>query len=537
MRLCGFARDEMFTSHEKGPMTNSQPGRVYLVGAGPGDPGLLTLKARDCLAEADVVVYDYLANPVFLDFAREEAERLYVGKKGGCHTRTQDEINRLLVDLALEGRTVTRLKGGDPFVFGRGGEEAEALAAAGIPFEVVPGVTSAVAVPAYAGIPLTHRDLTATVAFVTGHEDPTKETSSIHWDRLATGVGTLVFLMGVGNLPLIAEQLMTHGRSGLTPTAVIRRGTTAEQRTVTGPLKDIARIVKDAGLKPPAVIVVGEVVSLRDTLSWFENRPLFGLRVVVTRAREQASPFMARLAELGAECIQFPTIQVIPPETWEPLDAAIRGLKVYAWLLFTSVNGVRYFFERLAAQEKDARFLGGIRIGAIGPATAEALERRGIRPDLVPSEYRAEAVVDALGKESMTGLRVLLPRAEKAREVLPRELEKMGASVDVVPAYRTVKPDRDVSRVRGLLEQGVIDVITFTSSSTVTNFVEMFAGEEGALREWMRHTRVACIGPITARTAEQQGFSVDVMPAAYTIEALTEAVIQHTAGASAGKAP
>lgn len=512
-------------------MKNTQPGTVYLVGAGPGDPGLLTLKARDCLAQADVVVYDYLANPVFLDFAREGAECVYVGKKGGCHTRTQEEITRLLVDLALEGRTVARLKGGDPFVFGRGGEEAEALAAAGVPFEVVPGVTSAVAVPAYAGIPLTHRDLTATVAFVTGHEDPAKETSSIAWDRLATGVGTLVFLMGVGNLPFIAERLMTHGRSGDTPAAVIHRGTTPEQRTVTGPLKDIARIVQDAGLKPPAIIVVGEVVSLRDTLSWFERRPLFGLRIVVTRAREQASVFLARLAELGAECIQFPTIQVVPPESWDPLDAAILRLEGYAWVLFTSVNGVRFFFERLAARGKDARALAGVRVGAIGPATAEALERQGIRPDLVPGEYRAEAVVEALGRESVAGLRVLLPRAEKAREVLPQELENRGASVDVVPAYRTVKPDRDVTRVRTLLEQGAIDVITFTSSSTVTNFVEMFPGEEALLRGWMRNARVACIGPVTARTAEQQGFSVDVMPSSYTMEALTEAVIQHVAGA------
>lgn len=518
-------------------MTNTQPGTVYLVGAGPGDPGLLTLKARDCLAKADVVVYDYLANPVFLDFAREGADRLYVGKKGGCHTRSQEEITRLLVDLAREGRTVTRLKGGDPFVFGRGGEEAEALAEAGVPFEVVPGVTAAVAVPAYAGIPLTHRDLTATVAFVTGHEDPGKETSSIAWDRLATGVGTLVFLMGVGNLPVIAERLMANGRSGDTPTAVIRRGTVVEQRTVTGPLRDIARIVQEAGLTPPAVIVVGEVVSLRGTLSWFEKRPLFGRRIVVTRAREQASGFLARLAELGAECIQFPTIQVVPPETWGPLDAAIRDVGVYTWLLFTSVNGVRFFFERLAAQEKDARFLGGVRVGAIGPATAEALEGRGIRPDLVPGEYRAEAVVEALGGENMAGARVLLPRAEKAREVLPLELEKMGASVDVVSAYRTVKPDRDVSRVRSLLEQGAIDVITFTSSSTVTNFAEIFAGEETALREWMRRAKVACIGPVTARTAEDQGFSVDVMPFSYTIEALIESVVRHVAGEPALETP
>ncbi len=506
-------------------MTTVDPGTVYLVGAGPGDPGLLTLKARACIERADAVVYDYLANPAFLAFAPEGAELVYAGKQGGCHTRTQEEINRILVDLARAGKRVVRLKGGDPFVFGRGGEEAEELAAAGVPFEVVPGVTSAIAVPAYAGIPLTHRDMTATVAFVTGHEDPSKERSSIAWNRLATGAGTLVFLMGVGNLPSIAARLMEHGRSRETPVAVIRRGTTAEQRTVTGPLWDIARRVQDQGLKPPAIIVAGEVVSLRGTLDWFERRPLFGKRVVVTRARSQASGFLERLAELGAECIQFPTIEVVPPETWDPLDRAILSLDRYDWVVFTSVNGVRFFFERLAALDKDARALHAARVGAIGPATAGALRSRGIRPDLVPSEYRAEAVVEALGEGALEGVQVLIPRAARAREVLPEELQRRGARVDVVTAYRTVKPDRDTSRIRGMLERGEIDLITFTSSSTVTNFLEMFAGEEEALLGWMRTVNVACIGPITAQTAEKRGLSVDVMPASYTIEALTEAVV------------
>ena len=511
-------------------MATAEPGMVYLVGAGPGDPGLLTLKARECIERADALVYDYLANPAFLEFAREGAERIYVGKKGGCHTRTQEEINRLIVDLARSGKRVVRLKGGDPFVFGRGGEEAEELAAAGVFFEVVPGVTSAVAVPAYAGIPLTHRDMTATVAFVTGHEDPIKERSTIAWEHLATGVGTLVFLMGVGNLPSIAERLMACGRPGRTPVAVIRRGTVSEQRTVTGPLERIAEIVKEKGLKPPAIIVVGEVVSLRETLNWFERRPLFGKRIVVTRAREQASGFLARLAELGADCIQFPTIQVVPPESWDPLDRAIRALEAYGWILFTSVNGVRFFFERLEALEKDARALRGARVGAIGPATAEALRRRGIRPDLVPDEYRAEAVVEGLGKESLASVRVLLPRAEKAREVLPEELERRGARVDVITAYRTVKPDRDTSRVRDMLERGEIDLITFTSSSTVTNFLEMFGGEEEAVRGWVKRATVACIGPITAKTAEKLGLSVDVVPTDYTIDSLTEAVVKHFSG-------
>ncbi len=506
-------------------MTAAQPGTVYLVGAGPGDPGLLTIKARDCIRQAEAVVYDYLANPAFLDSAPEEAELIYVGKKAGSHTLSQEEINRLIVDLARAGKRVVRLKGGDPFIFGRGGEEAEELAASGIPFEVVPGVTSAVAVPAYAGIPLTHRDMTATVAFITGHEDPSKEKTSIAWDRLATGAGTLVFLMGVGNLPKIAERLMEHGRSGATPTAVIRRGTVSQQRTVTGPLKDISRIVRDEGIKPPAIIVVGEVVSLRDALNWYERRPLFGRRILVTRAREQASGFMARLSDLGAECIQFPTIRVVPPENWGPLDEAIRNLGAYGWILFTSVNGVRFFFERLEAGEKDARDLSGARVGAIGPATADALRRRGIRPDLVPPEYRAESIVEALGREALDGVRVLLPRAEKAREILPRELGRRGAMVDVVPAYRTVRPDHDTTRVRAMLERGEIDLITFTSSSTVTNFSDMFAEDPASMRNWMKRTAVACIGPITAKTAEEQGFSVDVIPPAYTIDSLTQAVL------------
>ncbi len=511
-------------------MTDNKSGMVYLVGAGPGDPGLLTVKARDCLRQAEAVVYDYLANPAFLDFAPDGAELVYVGKKAGAHTLGQEEINRLIVDLALTGKRVVRLKGGDPFIFGRGGEEAEELAAAGIPFEVVPGVTSAVAVPAYAGIPLTHRDMTATVAFITGHEDPSKDRTSIAWDRLATGVGTLVFLMGVGNLPNIAERLMAHGRSGETPTAVIRRGTVSRQRTVTGPLKKIARIVQDEGIKPPAIIVVGEVVSLRETLNWYERRPLFGRRIVVTRAREQASGFMARLSELGAECIQFPTIRVVPPESWVPLDEAVRNLGGYAWLLFTSVNGVRFFFERLEAGEKDARYLQDVRIGAIGPATADALRRRGIRPDLVPPEYRAESIVEALECEPLEGVRILLPRAEKARKILPEELRRRGGVVDVVPAYRTVMPDRDTTRVRAMLESGEIDLITFTSSSTVTNFSEMFAEDAASMRNWMKRTAVACIGPITSKTAEELGFSVDVVPSSYTIDSLTKAVLDHFSG-------
>jgi len=508
-------------------MEEMRKGKVYLVGAGPGDPGLLTIKGQECISRADVVVYDFLANPVFLSYARENAEVIYVGKQGGHHTATQEEINKLIVERARRGETVVRLKGGDPFIFGRGGEEAEELVAAGVDYEVVPGITSAIAVPAYAGIPLTHRDHTATVAFITGHEDPTKEQSTIAWDKMATGAGTLVFLMGVGNLPAIAARLMEYGRSPQTPVAVIRRGTIPEQKTVVGTLATIAGAAETAGIKPPAIIVVGEVVGLREKLQWFEKRPLFGRRIVVTRAREQASGFLKTLSGLGADCIEFPTIEVVPPESWDPLDAAIRQLSRYDWLLFTSANGVKYFLERLDNGGKDVRDLRGLRIGAIGPGTAGAWSAMGIKPDLVPDEYRAEAVVEAMARFGVKGRKILLPRAVKAREILPEALREMGAEVDVVPAYRTVRPAHDVKRVEGMFERGEIHMITFTSSSTVTNFMGMFKGKEEKVREWMEPVIVACIGPITAKTAEKLGFQVDIMPPAYTIDSLTEAIVAY----------
>ncbi|MBW1783043.1 MAG: uroporphyrinogen-III C-methyltransferase [Deltaproteobacteria bacterium] len=501
-------------------------GKVYLVGAGPGDPGLLTIKGRECLCRADVVIYDYLANRSFLDHARDEAELIYVGKKGGSHTMRQEEINALIVNRAGAGETVVRLKGGDPFIFGRGGEEAQELARAGVNFEIVPGVTSAISVPAYAGIPLTHRDYTPTVAFVTGHEDPLKEKSGIAWDRLATGVGTLVFLMGVGNLPQIAERLMTHGRSPDTPVAVIRRGTSAEQATWVGRLESIARIAEENRIRPPAVIVVGDVVRLREDLNWFETRPLFGKRIVITRAREQASEFLRILEALGAAPIEFPTIEVRPPESWESLDRAINALDGYDWLLFTSVNGVRFFLDRLGFLKKDIRDLKGIKIGVIGPKTADAWVHMGIRPDLMPDEYRAEAIVESFKKVGISGAKILIPRAAKAREVLPEQLRKAGARVDVVHAYQTVSPVHDTGRVRELLMRGSIDMVTFTSSSTVSNFVKMFEADGNQLQEWMEPVIVACIGPITAKTAEANHLRVSLMPPEYTIESLAGAIIR-----------
>jgi uroporphyrinogen III methyltransferase / synthase len=513
-------------------MTCTGKGKVYLVGAGPGDPGLLTLKGKECLQKADVIVYDNLANRAFLEHAGPGAEVIYAGKEGSRHTLSQEEINRLLVQKAAQGLQVVRLKGGDPFIFGRGGEEAQELVQAHIPFEIIPGITSAIAVPAYAGIPLTHREVTSTVAFITGHEDPTKEHSSIPWDKLTTGAGTLVFLMGVGNLPKIAQSLMIHGRPPETPAAVIQNGTAPGQRTVTGTLREIAEKARIQKIRPPAIIVIGDVVKLREELNWFESRPLYGKRIIVTRAREQASDFVLQLRDLGAECIEFPTIQVIPPESWEPLDHVIENLHHYDWLLFTSVNGVRYFFERLDAKGRDGRDLKGVKIGTIGPKTEEAMRGRGIRPDLVPEEFRAEGLVECFRRQGAKDLKILIPRAAQAREILPEELKRMGALVEVVDAYRTVKPMGDVHKVRDLLAAGEIHMVTFTSSSTVRNFAEMFHSEGDPFALWMEKTAIACIGPVTAKTAEEMGFKVGLTAAEYTIPALAKAIVQFFSSSS-----
>jgi uroporphyrinogen III methyltransferase/synthase len=499
-------------------------GKVFLIGAGPGDTGLFTIKGMECLRRADVVVYDELANRELLGLAREGAELLYVGKKAGNHSLPQEGINDLIVSKAIEGKDVARLKGGDPFIFGRGGEEAQQLARAGISFDVVPGVTSAIAVPAYAGIPLTHRDFTSTVAFVTGHEDPSKEGSRIAWEHLAHAAGTIVFLMGVGNLERICSELIRAGRPPATPVAVIERGTLAVQRTVTGSLESIGTIARDAGIRPPSIIVVGEVVGLREELGWFEKRPLFGRGILVTRAREQASRFVELLSEMGAKCFEFPTIEIAPPESWSELDDAVARLSSYSWIVSTSVNGVRYFLERLHAAGKDSRALGGISVAAIGPKTAEAWEEAGIRPDLVPDEYVAEAVVSAFGRYDLKGKAVLIPRAVDARELLPQELERMGARVHVVPAYRTIKPKGDSDKVRGLLREGLVDMVTFTSSSTVKNFAALFAEDRGEFARLMDGVAVGCIGPVTAKTAEGEGLKVSVVPSAYTINAFAEAI-------------
>ncbi len=504
-------------------MTN-QTGKVYLIGAGPGDPGLITVKGLECVKKADVIIYDYLANERLLDHRRPEAELIYVGKQGGRHTLPQGEINSLIVKRAKEGKIVTRLKGGDPFIFGRGGEEAEELVDNGIPFEIVPGVTAATAVPTYAGIPLTHREHTASVAFVTGHEDPTKPESKVHWEKIATGIGTLVFFMGMKNLHSIVDNLVANGRKPETPVALIQWGTRTDQRVVTGTLQDIEPKVKAAKLGPPAIIVVGEVVKLREKLNWYESKPLFGKRIVVTRSRDQASVFAELLINAGATTIEFPTIDVVPPASWEELDRAIAEIEGYQWIIFTSANAIRFFFERLRNLGRDLRILKGVNLCVVGSKTAEALEAHGLRPDLVPSEFKAEGVLAALGGIKVKGHRFLIPRAKVARELIPDKLREQGAEVTVATAYENMRPAADLERVQKLFEENKIAAVTFTSSSTVHNFVEILGQKE--YKKLMAGVVVACIGPVTAKTAEEYGMKTDIMPRDYTIPALVEAMVE-----------
>ena len=505
--------------------TNRKTGTVFLIGAGPGDPGLITVKGVECIAKADVVVYDYLASPALLAHAGDDVELIYVGKKGGDHTLSQEGINALIVEKAQQGKTVARLKGGDPFIFGRGGEEAEVLVAAGIPFEVVPGVTAAIGASAYAGIPLTHRDYTSDVAFITGHEDPTKAESSIDWKALATGIGTLVFFMGVKNLPAIVENLITHGRPAETPVAVIRWGTTPQQKTATGTLATIVDTVREAGIKAPAIVIVGGVVNLRETMQWFEKRPLLGRRIVITRARQQASDLVRMLTEAGAQCIQCPTIRVVPPSDWNPVDRAIDALGAYDWIVFTSVNGVDYFFRRLFEQGMDARALGSVKTASIGPATADRLRSWGLVSDIIPKSYRAESVVEAFSAMPVAGKKVLLPRAREARSVLPVELTRMGAAVDEVTVYETRQAESDAVDLVDRLTAGTVDMVTFTSSSTVKNFHRLLPADR--VDRLMKHVAVASIGPITSQTARDLGLEVTVEAETYTIPGLVQAIVKH----------
>lgn len=498
--------------------------KVYLVGAGPGDPGLITVKGLECIRGADVLVYDNLVDERILGDAHSNIELIYVGKTPQRHTMEQGEINALLIEKAREGKIVVRLKGGDPFIFGRGGEELQALAAEGINFEVVPGISAGVAAPAYAGIPVTHRGLASSFAFITGHEDPTKRKSSIAWDKLATGVDTLVFFMGFENLSLIVDQLIQHGRSPATPVALIREGTRPSQQVVTGTLENIVALAKENNFKPPTVIVVGEVVRLRESVRWFDTRPLFGKRVLVTRSRHQASVLSSLLAEHGAEPIEMPTIATAEmPHYWD-LDRAITNLSDYQWVILTSANGVEAFFNRVRAQGMDAREFKGIKLCAIGPATAAALAKCGLMADFTPPVYTVEGIIAGFKDKDIRGSRILIPRAELADGGLVERLSDMGAYVEQISAYRVVPATDDAAVARGkqLLSEGKIDIVTFASSSTVRNLVA-FLDDKGKCLE---STTIACIGPVTAATARELGLRVDIVAQESTVPGLIDAILK-----------
>ena len=503
-------------------------GTVYLIGAGPGDPGLLTIKAKECIETADVVVYDYLASSFLLNYARNDAQIIYVGKKGGDHTLSQDKINLLLVGKAKQGFDVARLKGGDPFVFGRGAEEAQMLLSHKVPYEVVPGVTSAIAAPADAGIPVTHRDHTSFVSFITGHEDPTKKNTRMQWDVYAKSNATLVFLMGVKNLENIVKNLVKHGKPSDTPIALVRWGTTARQKTVTGTLETIVALVKQAKLKSPAIIVIGHVVSLRKELAWFDKKPLFGQRIVITRARAQASDLLSKLSKLGAQCIEIPTIQIVPPEDTAPLKKSIKNIKDYDWLVFTSVNGVKFFFDTLFDMGRDVRVLGHLKFACIGPVTKERLKTYGILSDILPKTYRAESVIEAFSTVEIKDKKVLLPRAKQARTILPEELTKMGAHVDDVAAYETRLNTDGKENLILLLENNEIDVITFTSSSTVSNFMSLLESKD--TRKLLKNVVTASIGPITSDTARSLDIEPDIEATEYTIQGLVKSLLAYYEG-------
>ena len=504
---------------------NNLPGKVFLVGAGPGDPGLITVKGLRCLQQADVVVYDRLMDPALLRSAPATAELVFVGKERGRQALTQAEINQLLVERAAAGAVVVRLKGGDPFVFGRGGEEAQVLAGQDIPFEVVPGITSAIAAAAYAGIPVTQRRVATCFTVVSGSEDPTKPESSIPWDVLARTGGTLIVLMGWAALQSILETLQRQGMAPDTPVALVQWGTWKKQQTVSGALSGVVAKAQAAGLTPPVVAVIGPVVNLREELRWFDRQPLFGRRALITRSRTQASHLRTLLEELGAEPLELPTIEIAPLEDYAELDAALArhsNLNSGYWLIFASANAVDAVFARLETAGRDARALAGATIGAIGPATAAALAQRGLRADFIPQTSVSEAVVAELAGRNWAGVPVLLPGADIGRDALARGLADRGAQVERVTAYRTLTPQGAGKEARRLLEQGV-DVITFTSSSTVRNLLNLLEGDKGLLESAL----IACIGPVTAAAARELGLRVDLVAAEHTVEGLVEALVNH----------
>lgn len=508
-------------------MENDDIGVCYLVGAGPGAPGLLTLRGRECIEQADVIVYDYLVNPQLLRWARPNAEVVYAGKKSREHTISQQEINALIVQRALDGKSVARLKGGDPLVLGRGGEEAEELEAAGVPFEIVPGVSSAIAAPAYAGIPVTHRSHNSVLTIFTGHEDPKKDGPTVDYAKLAAADGVLVMLMGMGRIAEITEALRAGGADPERPVALVRWGTTGRQETLTGVLSDIAGKAAEAGFKAPVVAVFGEVVNLREKLNWFEKRPLYGRRIVVTRTQQQAGVLSQRLQDLGADVIELPTIRVEPPKDMRAFGELVQAAHNYDWLIFTSPNGVEAFFEIFFRLYGDAREIGAARIAAIGPGTAEKIREYRFGVDLIPERFVAEGLIEAFEAEvgSVENLRILWVRPEKARDVVSKKLSKKGAILDEAIAYRTVPETQDVcGGIERFSEDGA-DIVTFTSASTVEGFHKLKLPLPESLK-------IASIGPITSKALQTNGLYVDIEAEQHDIPGLVAAILEHFEGAS-----
>ncbi|KNY28004.1 uroporphyrinogen-III C-methyltransferase [Pseudobacteroides cellulosolvens] len=498
-------------------------GIVYILGAGPGDYGLLTLKAADCIRKADVIVYDRLINASIFSLAKKDAEYINVGKMPDHHAVPQETINQILLDKALEGRVVARVKGGDPFIFGRGGEEAEVLQKNGIEFEIVPGITSAVAAAAYAGIPVTHREYCSSLHIITGHEKPGRDESFIDYEVISKLEGTLVFLMGMKNLDEISTNLIKHGKKSTTPAAVIERGTTISQRVVVGTLEDISKKVIDEGIKSPAVTVIGNVVALSERLNWFPKGKLKGKRIVVTRAREQASSLVEEIRKLGGDVIEFPTIRIEEPLDYQHFDRVLRDLNTYKWVVFTSVNGVKGFFKRMRTLKIDIRSLAGIHIAAVGEATAMELSEVGLNVDYMPDDYTTKELLKGLVELMGKGEKVLLARADIASKELSEGLKSNDIDFEELTVYRTVMEASMKSTVEDYLKQNKVDFITFASSSTVKNFIEILGKEN---MELLSKTKIVCIGPVTSQTAKESGLFVSAVADKYTIDGLVDKLVE-----------
>jgi uroporphyrinogen III methyltransferase/synthase len=511
----------------KAGLRMAKKGRVYLVGAGPGDPGLLTLRAKEVLSRADAVIYDTLVSPMIVNWAPSTAQKIFRGKRAKPGALSQAAINRLLVKLAKQGKQVVRLKGGDPFVFGRGAEEAEALIEAGLEFEVVPGVTSVIAVPAYAGIPVTHRNLNSSFTVVTGHEDPTKQNPQINWMNLAQSQGTLVFLMGLHALQRVCHRLIEEGKSPSTPAAIIQAGTTSRQKTVTGTLQTLPNLARKAKLKPPATVVVGPVVALRDSLQWIQRRPLFGWRVLVTRGRLPYNSLSELLARQGAEVVEIPTIELAAlPLTASQINL-VRQVSNYDWIIFSSANAIEYFMAAFLREGLDVRALRGVQIACVGEATAQALRKYGLIADLVPKEFKQEGFIRAFKHLELKGRKVLVPKAREGREVFESFLKSKGARVDLLTLYENRVPVGARRQIEELFEeQGGVDLLTFASSSAVEHFFRLLTPVQR--KKWTSKLPLAVMGPVTARAARKWKAKVAVQPARYTVADLVEAIVKWT---------